>query len=156
MPQEIERKFLVISEAYKKEAYRKTYIKQGYLSVTPEATVRVRIRDAQATLTIKGKSNEEGTSRYEWEKVIDQTEAGELLLLCTSGLIEKIRYEVKIEEHVFEVDEFLGLNSGLVVAEVELKNEADSFEKPAWLGLEVTGELRYYNALLSQRPFSQW
>ncbi len=156
MPQEIERKFLVISEAYKKEAYRKTYIKQAYLSVTPEATVRVRIRDAQATLTIKGKSNEEGTSRYEWEKAIEVAEAVELLQLCSTGLIEKNRYEIRVGKHLFEVDEFLGANEGLVVAEVELKNEADSFEKPAWLGLEVTGDLRYYNALLSQRPFSQW
>jgi CYTH domain-containing protein len=156
MPQEIERKFLVTSEAYKKEAYRKTYIKQGYLSVTPEATVRVRIRDAQATLTIKGKSNEEGTSRYEWEKAIEVAEAVELLQLCSTGLIEKNRYEIRVGKHLFEVDEFLGANEGLVVAEVELKNEADSFEKPAWLGLEVTGDLRYYNALLSQHPFSQW
>jgi CYTH domain-containing protein len=156
MPQEIERKFLVASEAYKKEAYSKTYIKQGYLSVTPEATVRVRIRDAQATLTIKGKSNEEGTSRYEWEKAIEVAEAVELLQLCSTGLIEKNRYEIGVGKHLFEVDEFLGANEGLVVAEVELKNEADSFEKPAWLGLEVTGELRYYNALLSQHPFSQW
>lgn len=156
MPQEIERKFLVASEAYKKEAYRKTYIKQGYLSVTPEATVRVRIRDKQATLTIKGKSNEQGTSRYEWEKAIEVAEAVELLQLCSSGLIEKNRYEIRVGKHLFEVDEFLGANEGLVVAEVELKNEADSFEKPAWLGLEVTGELCYYNALLSQHPFSQW
>ncbi len=156
MPQEIERKFLVISEAYKKEAYRKTYIKQAYLSVTPEATVRVRIRDAQATLTIKGKSNEEGTSRYEWEKAIEVAEAVELLQLCSTGLIEKNRYEIRVGKHLFEVDEFLGANEGLVVAEVELKNEADSFEKPAWLGLEVTGDVRYYNALLSQHPFSQW
>lgn len=156
MPQEIERKFLVISEAYKKEAYRKTYIKQAYLSVTPEATVRVRIRDAQATLTIKGKSNEEGTSRYEWEKAIEVAEAVELLQLCSTGLIEKNRYEIRVGKHLFEVDEFLGANEGLVVAEVELKNEADFFEKPAWLGLEVTGDLRYYNALLSQHPFSQW
>jgi len=156
MLQEIERKFLVTSEAFKTEAYRKTYIKQGYLSVTPEATVRVRIRDVQATLTIKGKSNETGTSRYEWEKAIDVAEARELLQLCTSGLIEKYRYEVNSGEYVFEVDEFLGANAGLVIAEVELKNEADFFEKPVWLGSEVTGDLRYYNAMLSQHPFSQW
>lgn len=156
MPQEIERKFLVTSEAYKKEAFRKTHIKQGYLSVTPEATVRVRIRDEQATLTIKGKSNETGTSRYEWEKEIDVEDAGCLLQLCTSGLIEKHRFEISIGEHVFEVDEFLGVNEGLVVAEIELKNEADLFEKPAWLGEEVTGDLRYYNAMLNQYPFTQW
>ena len=124
--------------------------------MTPEATVRVRIRDAQATLTIKGKSSEEGTSRYEWEKAIEVAEAVELLQLCSTGLIEKNRYEIRVGKHLFEVDEFLGANEGLVVAEVELKNEADSFEKPAWLGLEVTGDLRYYNALLSQHPFSQW
>lgn len=156
MSQETERKFLVTSEAYQKEAYRKTYIKQGYLSVTPEATVRVRIRDEQATLTIKGRSNEKGTSRYEWEKEIDLLEAKELLQLCTSGLIEKYRYEVSIGEHIFEVDEFSAANQGLVIAEIELKNEADFFEKPAWLGVEVTGDIRYYNAMLSQHPFCQW
>ncbi|MDD4489150.1 MAG: CYTH domain-containing protein [Paludibacter sp.] len=156
MPQEIERKFLVISEAYKKDAHRKTYITQGYLSVNPRATVRIRIRNEQATLTIKGKSNEEGTSRYEWEKAINVTEARELLQLCSFGLIEKHRYEISSGEHLFEVDEFLGANEGLVIAEVELKNETDFFEKPAWLGGEVTGDLRFYNATLSQHPFSQW
>ncbi|MDD2284763.1 MAG: CYTH domain-containing protein [Paludibacter sp.] len=156
MPQETERKFLVTSAAYKKDGFRRTHIIQGYISINPEATVRIRIRDNQAYLTIKGKSNEQGTSRFEWEKEIDVTEARELLQLCSFGLIEKYRYEVSASEHVFEVDEFLGLNAGLVVAEIELKNEADFFEKPAWLGEEVTGDKRYYNAMLSQHPFNQW
>lgn len=156
MPKEIERKFLVRSDAYKSDAFRKTHIRQAYIAVTPEATVRVRIRDNQAFLTIKGKSNASGTSRYEWEKEINVEEAKDLFQLCKSGIIEKIRYEVQAGEYIFEVDEFLGDNAGLVVAEIELKNEADLFDKPAWLGAEVTGDKRYYNAMLIQKPFSKW
>ncbi len=153
---EIERKFLVSSEAYKVEAYRKTYIKQGFLSTDPERTVRVRIKDDQGYLTIKGKSNESGTSRFEWEKTINVTEATSLLDICLNGIIEKIRYEVKIKNHIFEIDEFFGENNGLVVAEIELNSENESFEKPFWLGVEVTGEVKYYNSQLSKKPYSDW
>ncbi len=153
---EIERKFLVASDAFKRDFVRKNYIAQGYLNSTPERTVRVRIKGETGYLTIKGKSNETGLSRFEWEKEIALAEAKALLLLCEKGIIEKNRYEVKVGEHLFEVDEFFGENEGLLIAEVELQSESENFEKPNWLGKEVTQDQRYYNSNLSKNPFLNW
>jgi len=153
---EIERKFLVTSGAFKSDALRKNHIAQGYLNSTPERTVRVRIKDGAGYLTIKGKSNETGLSRFEWEKEIPLAEAKALLLLCEKGIIEKIRYEVQVGKHLFEVDEFFGENEGLLLAEVELQSESEFFEKPNWLGNEVTQDQRYYNSYISKRPFTSW
>ena len=153
---EIERKFLVTSDAFKRDFVRKNYIAQGYLNSTPERTVRVRIKSETGYLTIKGKSNETGLSRFEWEKEIALAEAKALLLLCEKGIIEKNRYEVKVGEHLFEVDEFFGENEGLLIAEVELQSESENFEKPNWLGKEVTQDQRYYNSNLSKNPFLNW
>ena len=153
---EIERKFLVTSNAFKSNALRENHIAQGYLSSTPERTVRVRIKGEKGFITIKGKTNEAGMSRFEWEKEIPVAEAKELLLLCEKGVIEKIRYEIQVGLHLFEVDEFYGENEGLIMAEFELQSEAEVFEKPIWLGEEVTQDNRYYNSYLSQRPFKSW
>lgn len=156
MAQEIERKFLVNGDAYKEEAAARTRIIQGYLSSVPERTVRVRIRDGKGYITIKGVANASGASRYEWEKEIPLPEAEELLDLCEPGVIDKTRYEVELGAFTFEVDEFYGENRGLVIAEVELSGENDRFEKPQWLGKEVTGEARYYNSSLVKNPFTKW
>lgn len=153
---EIERKYLVLSEDFKKEAFSKKRIKQGYLSSVPERTVRIRIKEDKAFLTIKGASNETGMSRFEWEKEIPVDEAEKLLLLCEKGIIDKTRFEIKKGLHVYEVDEFYGENEGLIMAEIELKSEHDSFEKPTWLGDEVTNDKRFYNSYLSKNPFSKW
>lgn len=153
---EIERKFLVTSDAYKALAFAKNQIAQGYLNSNPERTVRVRIKGEKGFLTIKGKGNHSGMSRFEWEKEIPVAEAKALLDLCESGVISKMRFEVKVGQHVFEVDEFYGENSGLIMAEVELGSETESFEKPSWIGEEVTNDERFYNAFLSQNPYSKW
>ena len=146
---EIERKFLVKVSDYKKEAHRKTKIVQGYLTKDPKRTVRVRIRENQGFLTIKGISSEDGLSRFEWEKEIPLNEAKELITLCLPTIIEKIRYEVTYKGVLFEVDEFEGTHSGLVLVEVELKFTEAIFEKPNWVGKEVTGDEKYYNSYLS-------
>jgi adenylate cyclase len=153
---EIERKFLVTSEAFKKEAFTQNRITQGYLSSVSGRTVRVRIKGNIGFLTIKGASNESGLSRFEWEKEIPVEEAQELMLLCEKGVIDKTRFEVKIGNHIFEVDEFYAENKGLIMAEVELNSETETFEKPTWLGKEVTGDKRYYNSYLSKNPFIDW
>ncbi len=153
---EIERKFLVKSTAYKVTASTQTRIVQGFLSIDPERTVRVRIKGENGFITVKGKSNIEGTTRFEWEKEIPTTEAEALLKLCLPGVIDKIRYEVPVENVVFEVDEFFGDNEGLTIAEVELESEAQAFSKPDWLGEEVTGDIKYYNSKLSSHPFKNW
>lgn len=153
---EIERKYLVTSDSYKEEAFSKKRITQGYLSSNPERTVRVRIKENQAYLTIKGVSNETGMSRFEWEKEIPVEEAKNLLLLCEKGIIDKTRFEVKIGFHIYEVDEFYGENEGLEMAEIELQSETELFEKPKWLGTEVTNDKRYYNSYLSKNPFKNW
>ncbi len=153
---EIERKFLVISDDFKTEAFKKTRLVQGYLNSHKERAVRVRLKGDLGFLTVKGPSSKNGLSRFEWEKEISANEAKELLNLCESGIIDKIRYEVKLKNHIFEIDEFFGDNEGLVVAEVELKNENETFEKPKWLGEEVTGNPKYYNSQLSQQPFKTW
>jgi CYTH domain-containing protein len=153
---EIERKFLVTSDAFKKEAFSQTRIVQGFLNTDPERTVRVRVRGEKGFITVKGISNTAGTIRTEWEKEIDVSEAENLLKLCEEGVIEKVRYEVKVGRHIFEVDEFFGKNTELIIAEVELCSENESFEKPAWLGKEVTGVIKYYNSQLSRKPYSEW
>lgn len=153
---EIERKFLVTSTAFKSEAFAKKQISQGYLNSNPERTVRVRIANEKGFLTIKGKGNESGMSRFEWEKEITAAEARALLALCEAGVIDKTRFEIKAGNHTFEVDEFYGGNEGLIVAEIELSSETETFEKPSWLGEEVTNDNRYYNAYLSQNPFKSW
>lgn len=156
MAQEIEKKFLVTSDDYKREAHKQTRIVQGYLSSVPERTVRIRIKGSTGFITIKGIGNQSGASRYEWEKEIPVAEAEQLLKICEPGVIDKTRYEITSGNHVFEVDEFYGDNKGLVVAEVELENEADHFKKTNWLGKEVTGEVKYYNAMLMKEPYSKW
>ncbi|MFC6098406.1 CYTH domain-containing protein [Flavobacterium qiangtangense] len=153
---EIERKFLVNSEDFKSQASHKNQIAQGYLNSNPERTVRVRVKGESGFLTIKGKGNETGMTRFEWETEISLSEAKNLIQLCENGVIDKIRYEVEIGNHTYEVDEFFGDNEGLVVAEIELKSEDEAFEKPKWLGQEVTNDERYYNAYLSNNPFKNW
>ncbi|BFM44855.1 CYTH domain-containing protein [Flavobacterium sp. CFS9] len=153
---EIERKFLVKSADFKEQAFTYNKIAQGYLSAVPERTVRVRIKGERGFITIKGVSQQGGMSRFEWENEIPLDEALELLKLCEKGKIEKTRYEIKLGKHIFEVDEFYGENEGLVMAEVELESETETFEKPDWLGEEVTNDPRYYNAYLSKNPFKEW
>lgn len=153
MGKEIERKFLVKNESYKKEASGVVRILQGYICSHPERIVRIRIADDQSFLTIKGKG---GLSRYEWEKEITAEEGKELIQLCEAGVIDKTRFLIPAEEHVFEVDAFYGENEGLVIAEVELKSEGETFPKPDWLGEEVTGIQKYYNAYLKDHPFKMW
>lgn len=153
---EIERKFLVCSDDYKRQAYDSSRISQGYICRGHGRTVRVRIRDQRGYLTIKGPSNADGISRYEFEKEITLEEATELMKLCDPSLIDKTRYLVKSGSHTFEVDEFYGDNEGLVIAEVELQSEDESFEKPEFIGQEVTGIRRYYNGHLSTHPYSAW
>ncbi len=156
MSKEIERKFLV-SEDFKKYASKSYKIAQGYLSAVPERTVRIRIRDHQGFITIKGISNASGTTRFEWEKEIPVNEAENLLLLCEPTIIEKTRHIVPANDNLyFEVDEFLGENKGLIIAEIELPHENTEFKKTSWLGEEVTGQLEYYNASLAKKPFSNW
>ncbi len=156
MAQEIERKFLVKNDSYKTEATKQTRITQGYLSSVPERTVRVRIKGDKGFITIKGIGNASGASRYEWEKEIPVTEVEELLKICEPGVIDKTRYQVKAGEFTYEIDEFYGDNEGLTVAEIELKSEADSFERKDWLGEEVTGDARFYNSMLMKNPYKNW
>ena len=153
---EIERKFLVLSDVFKSEAFNSTHIVQGFLNSDKDRIVRIRIRDNDGFLTVKGKPTEDGLSRFEWEKEISKSDAEALLKLCEEGTIDKIRYEVKSGRHVFEVDEFFGTNEGLIVAEVELDHESEVFKKPNWLGEEVTGQLKYYNSQLAKHPFKNW
>ena len=155
MAKEIERKFLVKGD-FKREAYNAVRITQGFLSSVPERTVRVRIKGDKGFITIKGIGNATGVTRYEWEKEIPLEEARELLLLCEPGMIDKKRYLVKAGQYTFEVDEFYGDNSGLIIAEIELPDEDARFVRPAWLGEEVTGDPRYYNVMLVKHPFKTW
>lgn len=155
MAQEIEKKFLVKGD-FRPDVKTSTRIVQGYLSSVPERTVRVRIKRDKGYLTVKGIGNQSGAARFEWETEISKEDAEALISLCEAGVIDKTRHEVEVGGHVFEVDEFHGENAGLIVAEVELASEDESFEKPQWLGEEVTGDVRYYNAMLMKQPFSQW
>ena len=153
---EIERKFLVKNNSFKQESFAEKSMKQGYLNSNKNRTVRIRITDDKAFITVKGNSNSTGVSRFEWEKEIDKLEAEELLLLCETTIIEKNRFYVKSHQHVYEIDEFFGDNYGLIIAEVELKNEDEAYTKPLWLGEEVTGRKKYYNSKLSKNPFKDW
>ena len=155
MAQEIERKFLVKGD-FKNLAVKSTRIIQGYLSSVPERTVRVRVKGDKGFITIKGIGSTSGARRFEWEKEISTTEANELLAICEPGVIDKTRFLVKAGPHTFEVDEFYGENEGLTVAEVELSSEGESFERPEWLGEEVTGDARYYNSMLMKNPYTKW
>lgn len=154
MAQEIERKFLVVGE-YKHLAHSSFHLMQGYIA-SGRRTVRVRVSDNCAWLTIKGPSRNGGLSRFEWEREIDIKDAMELMQLCEGALIDKCRYLVEYEGHTFEVDEFYGDNEGLIIAEVELQSEDEEFARPAWLGMEVTGVKRYYNSHLRSYPYKDW
>lgn len=153
---EIERKFLVRNDDYKRCAHKNYRIKQGYICSEQGRTVRVRIRDNQGFLTIKGPSLDGGLSRYEFEKEISLDEAEHLFLLCEPGIIDKTRYLVSSGPHTFEVDEFYGDNEGLVIAEVELSSPDESYKKPDFIGGEVTGDRRYYNSHLRRNPYRLW
>jgi adenylate cyclase len=155
MAQEIERKFLVSGD-FKNEVMKSTRITQGYLSSIPERTVRVRIKGDKGFITIKGIGSASGASRYEWEKEIPVRDVEELLRICEPGVIDKTRHLVKVGNHTFEVDEFYGDNDGLIIAEVELASEDEAFQKPEWLGNEVTGDVRYFNSMLMKNTYKHW
>ena len=153
---EIERKFLV-KGSFKEHAISSMDIRQGFLSTVPERTVRVRIMGDKGFLTIKGIGNASGITRFEWEKQISRKEAIELLKICEPGAIDKIRFIIPIKDGLrFEVDEFLGQNKGLIIAEIELPSEDTPFDIPDWLGVEVTGVVKYYNSYLAQNPYNMW
>ena len=157
MAQEIERKFLVKGDAYKVLAFHHYHIQQGYIASGNGRTVRVRIRDEQGFLTIKGPSADGGLSRYEFETEIPLADARDLLAICEPGIIQKTRYLVRAaDDHVFEVDEFYGDNEGLVMAEVELQSPDEPYVKPDFIGREVTGDRRFYNSHLRHYPFRLW
>lgn len=153
--QEIERKFLVNGE-FKSQAIKSVRIIQGYLSSVQERTVRIRIKDNKGFITVKGISDSTGTSRFEWEKEIPTAEAEALLNICEPGIIDKTRFLISAGNHTFEVDEFYGDNEGLIIAEVELNSVDEQFEKPAFLGQEVTGDNKYYNSMLMKHPYRKW
>jgi CYTH domain-containing protein len=156
MSTEIERKFLVRGSDFILETTESTDIVQGYLSSVPDRTVRVRIRGDRGFITIKGKAGESGIDRYEWEKEIAVEEARELLELCEPFPVEKTRHLVHYRGHLFEVDVFHGENNGLIVAEIELNAVDELFERPPWLGEEVSRDPRYYNSFLSVKPYRRW
>ena len=156
MTQEIERKYLVLDDSFKHEAFSKSHIQQGYICSERGRTVRVRIRDARAYITIKGPSTDNGLTRYEFEQEIPLADAEQLMKLCEPGIIDKTRWLVKSGDHTFEVDEFHGENDGLIVAEVELRDATDVVEIPHFIGKEVTGDRRYYNSQLRRHPYSSW
>ena len=146
---EIERKFLVKDHRFENEAVTSRTIKQGFLSTDPNRTVRIRVEEHLGFITVKGISTDGGISRFEWENTLSKEAAEALFKLCLPGTIEKTRYVVPIGTIHFEVDVFYGRNLGLIIAEVELSDSDQVFEKPAWLGAEVTGDKKYYNASLS-------
>ena len=153
---ETERKFLVKDEGFKAQAVENHRIRQGYIAHDGGRTVRVRLWDDTGVLTIKGPSMDGGMSRYEWEKEISREEAEDLFLLCKPGMVDKTRWIIPAGERKFEVDEFHGENEGLVMAEIELGSPDEAFERPSWLGEEVTGDKRYYNSYLARKPFKTW
>jgi len=153
---EIERKFLVSSDSYKRQATSQSRIRQGYICSGHGRTVRVRIRGDRGFLTIKGPSADGGLSRYEFEKEITPDEAEQLFRLCEPGVIDKTRYLVPSGRHTFEVDEFYGDNEGLVMAEVELSAPDEPYEAPDFIGREVTGDRRFYNSHLRLNPYCLW
>lgn len=146
----------MVNGDFKSDAFKATRITQGYLSSVPERTVRVRVKGDKGFITIKGIGNASGASRFEWEKEIPVEDVKALLEICEPGVIDKTRYLVKAGEHTFEVDEFYGDNEGLTVAEVELSDENEAFDKPSWLGEEVTGDAKYYNSMLMKNPYKNW
>ena len=150
---EIERKFLLRGDAWRSMG-QPVLLRQGYLSSHKERVVRVRIEGERGVMTIKGRNV--GAVRGEWEYEIPLADATELLLLCEQPLIEKYRRRIEHAGHVWEVDEFLGVNAGLVVAEIELGSEAEQFELPQWIGEEVTSDVRYLNSSLIKHPYSAW
>ncbi len=153
---EIERKFLVKSN-FKKYAVKSYAIIQGFLSSVPERTVRVRIKDKQGYLTIKGIGNKNGITRFEFEKKISLKDAKNLLDICENGIINKTRYIIPTSNNLFfEIDVFHDDNKGLVIAEIELPTEKTKFDKPSWLGKEVTGINKYYNSAISKNPYKNW
>ena len=149
MLQEIERKFLV-NGSFEEEAFKAVHIVQGYLSRVPERVVRIRIKDQKGFITIKGKNNASSATRFEWEKEIPLDEARRLLELCEPGVIDKTRYLINNTDgkHTWEVDVYHGNKEGIIIAEIELGDENEPFDKPEWLGEEVTGDQRYYNSNL--------
>jgi len=156
MSLEIERKYLVQGD-FKKFAIKHYKIVQGFLSTVPERTVRIRIKGEKGYITVKGIGNFSGTTRFEWEKEIELKDAENLLAICEPTIIEKIRYIIPSNNNLFfEVDEFLGANKGLLIAEIELPSEDFKFVKPIWLGNEVTGQLKYYNSMLASKPYENW
>lgn len=146
----------MVNGDFKSDAFKATRITQGYLSSVPERTVRVRVKGDKGFITIKGIGNASGASRFEWEKEIPVEDVKALLEICEPGVIDKTRYLVKVGPHTFEVDEFYGDNEGLTVAEVELSDENEAFDKPSWLGEEVTGDAKYYNSMLMKNPYKNW
>ena len=156
MATETERKFLVISDAWRENAIGVTY-KQGYLSREKDKTVRIRVAGDDGYVTIKGAMAADGISKPEYEYKIPKQDAEEMLAnLCLPCVIEKVRHRVKHEGHVWEIDVFKGDNEGLTVAEIELSSPDEAFMKPVWLGAEVSHDSRYSNAALSQKPFKVW
>lgn len=155
MAYEIERKFLVRGE-FKSKSFKEYIIKQGYLASSENGVVRIRVKGSEAFITIKSSVYEGDITRNEWEYSIPLNEAEEMLRLCQGAIIDKTRYNISVGEHIFEVDEFYGENDGLILAEVELSSENESFEVPDWLGDEVTGDVRYYNSYLAEHPFNKW
>ena len=153
---EIERKFLVLNDSYKEKSFSHSFIRQGYLCSNSERTVRVRMRDDRAYLTIKGPTPEGGLPCYEFEKEITLEESKQLILLCEPGSIDKVRWLVKSGKHTFEVDEFLDDNKGLVMAEVELSSVNENVIIPDFIGEEVTGDPRYFNSYLRIHPYGTW
>ncbi len=151
---EIERKFLVGGDGWRRQAASQTRFSQGYLSRDPARTVRVRIAGDAAFLTIKGATT--GATRAEFEYAVPLADAQQLLAMCDGPVVEKVRHLCTVGGMTWEVDEFLGANAGLVVAEIELDAEGQAFARPAWLGAEVTGDARYVNANLAVRPFTSW
>ena len=154
MALEIERKFLVIDDSWKPQVVRSHVLKQGYLASSPGPTVRIRTSDESAFLTIKGKTI--GFSRVEFEYEVPMEEALDLLKLSANTPIEKTRYIIKADGHVWEIDVFEGANQGLVLAEVELQSEDEQIVLPSWVGIEVSDDPRYFNSYLSQNPFNEW
>lgn len=156
---EIERKFLVdtkkLGKQVKPDQLSVIRITQGYLNQDPERTVRIRLGSYRGFITVKGKSTDDGLSRFEWEKEIDVEEAKALMLLCT-GIIDKSRYVVNLNDKIWEIDIFHGDNTGLIVAEVELTSETESIIIPEWVTQEVTGDPKYYNSNLSANPYKDW
>jgi CYTH domain-containing protein len=156
MAMETERKFLVNNDSFKSAAIKAVSIEQGYFITTGDSAVRIRIIDNQAVITIKSKNKKNGFSRHEWEYPIPYDDAREIIQICSSNIIKKTRYLIPVEKHCFEVDVFHGENEGLVIAEIELSSEEETFVIPSWLGKEVTFKKKFHNAFIAKKPYSTW